>query len=192
MQVCRGAYIPYFKIIAPIFCCFIFLERLNPQFRINKMANKHTVNYHPSPSEFTSKNLFLPLTFLWTPKGSIPPEFLLDFFSNLYIPPWLQKGFKFMVLRLLENTFESKESVYSCSQAKLSPRFLSELLQTEEIYLFPPKQSVLKIYFSTAESGRTIELKILPKLNFQGYWSQVLINSAVCNLYIFCFCFVVL
>ena len=52
IQVWRGAYIPYFKINAPIFCCSIFFEKcLNPQVRINKMVNEHTVYYHPSPSE---------------------------------------------------------------------------------------------------------------------------------------------
>ena len=54
--VCRGAYIPYFKISAPIFCCPFFSENyLNPQARINKMVNKHTVDYHPSPSELISR-----------------------------------------------------------------------------------------------------------------------------------------
>ena len=51
------------------------------------------------------------------------------FFSNLYIAPWLQKGYKFMVLRLLENAFVSQkiESVhlYLCPQANIFPRFLS-------------------------------------------------------------------
>ena len=37
--MCIGAYIPYFKINAPIFCCFIFFEEcLNSQVRIYKMV----------------------------------------------------------------------------------------------------------------------------------------------------------
>ena len=96
---------------------------------INKMINWHTVNYHPSPSTLTSRVHLL--IFLWTPKGFISPEYFLNFFSNVYIAPWLQKSFIFMVLRLLENTFVSQkiESVYfcSCPQANLSPRFLSSL-----------------------------------------------------------------
>ena len=56
IQVYRGAYIPYFKINAPNFCCFIFFqERLNLQVRFNKMVNEHTVDYPPSPPEFTSR-----------------------------------------------------------------------------------------------------------------------------------------
>ena len=76
------------------------------------MVNEHLVDYHPSPSEFTSR--IHPFIFLWTPKGFIYLEYFLNFFSKLYILPCLQKIFKFMVLRLLENTFVSQknESVY--------------------------------------------------------------------------------
>ena len=99
------------------------------------MVNKHTANYHPSPLPLT---LWIhPLIFLWTPKGFISPEPFLNFFLNLYIPPWLQKSFKFMVLRLLTNTFVSQkiESVhfYSCPQVKLSPRLLSLPLRQKEV-----------------------------------------------------------
>ena len=99
IPVCRGAYIPYFKINLPIFFCSLFSENyLNPQVRINKMVNKHTVDYHPSPSQLISK--IHPLIFLWTPKGFISREYFLKFFLNLFIPPWLRKSFKFTVLRL--------------------------------------------------------------------------------------------
>ena len=54
-----------------------------------------------------------------------------------------------------------------------------------------PKKSVLKISFSPAEKGRTMELKTWSKLNLQEYWPQVLINCTICNLYILGFCFVV-
>ena len=107
------------------------------------MVNKHTVDYHPSPSELTSR--IHPLIFLWTLKKFLSPEYFLNFFSNLYIPPWLRKSFKFMVLRLLENTFVSEklESVYfySYPQAKLSPWSLSSPLQAEENYPFPPNSA---------------------------------------------------
>ena len=70
--MCRGAYIPYFKLSAPIFSCFIFFEEyLNSQVRINKMIKKLTVDYDPIPSELTSR--IHPLIFLWTPKGFISP-----------------------------------------------------------------------------------------------------------------------
>ena len=164
------------------------------------MVNEHIVNYHPSPSEFTSS--IHPLIFLWTPKGLISPEYFLNFFSNLYIPPGLQKSFKFMVLRLLENTFVSQNTgKYICeskywicllmAQNKTLPQVFIITTTGRRKLLISPNQNVLKIYFSSAERGRTIELKIWPKLNLQGYWSQVLINSTICNLYSFGFCFAV-
>ena len=56
IQVGRGAYIPYFKINAFIFSCsFFFEEYLNPQVKINKMVDEHTVNYHPTPLELISR-----------------------------------------------------------------------------------------------------------------------------------------
>ena len=119
----RGAYIPYFKINVPIFCYSIFFEEsLNPQVRINKMVNEHTVEYQPSPSELTSR--IHPLIFLWTPKEFISPEYFLSFFSNLYISPWLLKSFKFMVLRLLEKTFVSQkiEFIFTHAPRQNSPQ----------------------------------------------------------------------
>ena len=117
------------------------------------MVNEHIVNYHPSPSEFTSS--IHPLIFLWTPKGLISPEYFLNFFSNLYIPPGLQKSIKFMVLQLLENAFVSQkiESVYLWPQTKLSPRFLSSPLQPEENCPFPPTKMFLKSIFPQQRGG---------------------------------------
>ena len=116
-----------------MFCCPLFFEGyLNPLVRINKMVNKHTVDYHLSPSELTSR--IHSLMFLWTPNECICPSILsiVIFFSDLYDPPWLQKSFNFMVLRLLEKTFVSRKiesaHFYPCLQRKLSPpppRFLS-------------------------------------------------------------------
>ena len=42
IQVCRGVYIPYFKINALFFYCPLFFEEyLNPQVKVNKMVNKY-------------------------------------------------------------------------------------------------------------------------------------------------------
>ena len=91
-----------------IFCCPLFSENyLNPQARINKIVNKHAVDYHPSPSQLISK--IHTLIFLWKPKGFISPESSLNFFLNLYIPPWLRKSFKFTVLRLLQIHLQVKK-----------------------------------------------------------------------------------
>ena len=106
---------------SPIFWGPLFSESyLNPQARINKIVNKHTVDYHPSPSQLISR--IHTLIFLWKPKGFISPESFLNFFLNLYVPPLLRKSFKFSVT-ITANTFVSQkiESV----QAKLYRRFLS-------------------------------------------------------------------
>ena len=50
------------------------------------MRNKHTIGHDPSSLQSNSR--IQPLIFLWTPKGFISPEYFLNFFSNLYIPPW--------------------------------------------------------------------------------------------------------
>ena len=184
IKVSRGGFIPYFKINANHFLLLHLFRRMSQP---SGQVGKHIVDSHISPSEFTPR--IHPLIFLWSPKGFISPEYFLDFFSNLYIPPWLRKSFKFMTLRWLENTFLSQkiESVhfYSYPQAKLSPRSISSLLQTEGNYPFPLRQSVLKTYFSPTKRGRTMGLKIWPKLKLQGYWSQVLINPTICNLKIY-------
>ena len=84
-----------------LFCCSLFSQNyVNPQTRINKMVNKLTANYHPISSQLISRiHNFI---FLWTPQGFFSPESFLSFFLNLFISPQLQKGFKFMVLRLLQ------------------------------------------------------------------------------------------
>ena len=91
------------------------------------MVNKHTIYYHPCPSQLISR--IHPFIFLWTPKEIISPESFLIFLLNLYIPPWLQKSFKFIVLRLLQiHLWVKKLNLFIFThvpKAKLSPRFLS-------------------------------------------------------------------
>ena len=113
--MCRGAYLPYFKINASIFFSHLFFEEyLNLEVRINKMVNKHTVNYHPSPLQLISR--IYSLILLCIPKWFISPVFFM--------------------LRLLTNAFASQkiESVYfySWQQEKPSPRFLSLPLKQKE------------------------------------------------------------
>ena len=146
------------------------------------MVNEHIVNYHPSPSELTSR--IHPLIFLWTPEGYISPEYLLNFFSNLFTPPWFRKSFKFMVLRLLENIFVSQKLnlfiFFSCPQAKFFPKFLSSPLQTEWNYSFFPNSVFWKSIFPQQKGEAKIlwSWKKWPKLNLRGNWSQVL-NSTI-------------
>ena len=183
MQVSRDAYINCFKINASIFCCPLFLEEyLNPQLRINKMVNKHTVDYHPSPLPLTSR--IHPLIFLWTPKGFISPESFLNFFLNLYIPPWLWKSFKVIVLRLLQYICESKNWIIFNHVPKQNslPGFYHYPPGRRELPI-PPEQRFLKILFPEEKGERIMELKKIPKL------LKALVTSFdkfhhLCNLYI--------
>ena len=130
---------PLFQNQAPHFLLSLFSENyLNPQVSISKTVNKHTVDYQPSPSQLISR--IRPLIFLWTPKGFISPESFLNFFLNLYIPPWLRKSFKFIVLNGVSATFllicflHLKES--TCEARKNVFYFTSKVLFVFEINKF--------------------------------------------------------
>ena len=142
------------------------------------MVNKHTVDYHPSPSQLISR--IHTLIFLWTPKGFISPESFLNFFLNLYIPPWLQKSFKFSV-KITANTFVSQKiecvHFYSCLQAKLYRRFLL-LSSRQKGIAIPPEQCFLKIFFPEKKGGRRL-WSWKKYQNWQRYQSQAWINSTI-------------
>ena len=156
------------------------------------MVNKHNVDYHPSSSELTSR--IHPLIFLWTPKGFISPEYFLNFSQACKSHHCCKK---FWIHGITINGKYNRgwkiESAhfYSYPQAKLSPRFLSPPLQEEGNHPFSPNKVFLKSIFPS-RAGDTMELKIWPKLNMQGYLLRVSINFTIYNLYIFCFCFAVL
>ena len=95
-------------------------------------------------SELTSR--IHPLLFLSTPQGFIfSSEYFLKFFSNRYIEPWLQKSFKFMVLRLLENAF------LLMSPSKTFPQVLTITTPQEETNHFP--QTTIFIFFLSRKGG---------------------------------------
>ena len=139
MQVWRGAYIPYFVIIDPVLCCPLFFEEyLNLQVRINKMVNAHTVNYKPFASELTSR--IRTLSYLYRILRGLFLQNNSWIFSNLYISPWLCKSFKFMVFRLLGNTFLSQKMnliIFTHAYKQKSPPGSYHHPQAEESYPFP-------------------------------------------------------
>ena len=108
---------------------------------------------------------------------------ILDFFYFLmHIPPWLQKSFKFTVLRLLENTVVSKknESVhfYSCVQPKLSPRFLLLPPRLKEVAHFPQTGFLKNLFFAS----RTMEdygAEKLTRIKLGRVLVTTLINSTI-------------
>ena len=111
---------PISKSAPPFSAASSFSKNVSTQVRINKMVNEHTVDYHTGPSEFTSR--IHPLMLLWSPKRFISPEYFFKLFLKPVYPTMVAKNFKFMVLRLLENTFVSQiESGYSCSPSKTLP-----------------------------------------------------------------------
>ena len=118
------------------------------------MVNKHTVDYHPSLSQSISRTQAL--IFLSTPNGFSFPESFLKFFINLYIPPWLQKSFKFIVLRLLQiHLWVKKLNLFIftyASKQNSTPGFYHYLPGTRELSI-PPEQHFLKILFPE-EKGR--------------------------------------
>ena len=124
------------------------------------MVNKHTVDYHSSPSQLTSR--IHPVIILWTPRGFISSESFLNFFLSLYIPSWLRKSFEYMVLRLLANRFISQkiESLhfYSCSQAKLSSRFFIKrpccICSCQLMYSSPIPNGRVRCFFKAISPDR--------------------------------------
>ena len=77
----------------------------------------------------------------------LPPGYLLGFLSELYIPPWLGKFFKFMLFRLLEMHF------LLMPPDKTFPQVLIICHQTWANYLFPPKQHFFESLFSLSRNG---------------------------------------
>ena len=71
------------------------------------MATDHTVNYHPVPSELSSKiSHLINLSYFLS---SISKKFVDFFVKELYIPAWLGKILKFTVLKSLENACASQK-----------------------------------------------------------------------------------
>ena len=181
IPVCRGPYIPTSKSMPPFSAVPSFFEEyLKPQVRINKTVNKHTVNYLPSTSQLTSR-IFL-VKFMWTTTGFISPEFL-NFSLNLYIPPWLRKNFKLMVLRLLANTFVSQKSesvhFYPCLQVKLSRRFLSLPPRQKEITHSSRTAFSEDLFFPQQKGGEDYGVEKVIKIKPTRNWSHILINSTI-------------
>ena len=114
----------------------------------------------------------------------------MNFFLNLYIPPWLRKCFKFMVKITAKYIWASKNQICSfllLPQSKTLPQVFTINPLAERNYLFLPNSFFWRSIFSLAERGRQriIEMKKLPKLNLWGYWSQVLINSTIFTTFLF-------
>ena len=139
---------------------FFSKENLNPQVRIDKIKSERSVVYHLILWRLTSKNssshIFIDLLGVY-----LPLEFLLNLLSNLYRPQLLGKSFKFMVFRILENAFLSRNfesrNFHSCPKPKQptdpppSPttpsRFLSSTPRQRQRFLktyYPSRKTPVK------------------------------------------------
>ena len=130
------------------------------------MVNKHTVDYHPSPSQLISR--IHTLIFLWTPKGFISPESFLNFFLNLYIPPWLWKSFKVIVLRLLQYICESKNWICSfliMPPSKILPQVFIIILQAGGNCPFLPNSVFWRYFFLRRKVGQDYGVERITKIN---------------------------
>ena len=103
----------------------LFQRISHPQFGIYKRANKRSVVTTLVLEDLPNGYI---LMFLKDSYNCISLVYLLNFLSNLHIPPWLGKTFKFVVLRLLENAIASQKSesshIYSWYPSKTLPQVL--------------------------------------------------------------------
>lgn len=89
---------PCFKIKAPLCCPLILKEYLNP--RIDPRNGKQTCRLPHYSFWINPNDIFSHISIN-------SQNFLFKFISNLYIPPWLEKIFKFMMFRLQKNALAS-------------------------------------------------------------------------------------
>ena len=95
----------------------------------------------------------------------------LEFFLKpVYPTTLLRKSFKFMVLRLLEDTFVSQKVTFV---------HFYWYPKADGNYSFHLNNVFWKSILPQQKGGRIMELTKCPKLNLGRYWSQILINSTI-------------
>ena len=98
-------------------------------------------------------------------QGYTPSYFsrdFLEFFLNLYIPPWLWKCFNVIVLRLLQYICDSKKSI--CSFLIMpSSKTLPQVLKRELLNF--PEQRFLKIFFLKRKEGGDYGVERITNIN---------------------------
>ena len=154
MEVCKGVYIHYFKIIlppppSPLSANLSFLKIIS------------TLKSGQDQQNSIQTYCQLPITiFLWTPKCSISPESFLNVLLNLCIPPRLPKSFKFIVLRLLQIRLWVKKK-------NSPPGFYHYPPSWRELHI-PPRQHFWRYFFlSRKREGEDYCQKIA---KITGFW----------------------
>lgn len=117
----------------------------------------------------------------------------LQFFSKLYILPWVGKISNLWCSNYWKMHFRVKKvELYTFIHVvpgKTLPQVLIIIsLGTSKLLIFS-KQRFLKIYFPPAEREEDYRAEKRPKLNLRGNWSQSSINSSIFQPLHFCFLF---
>ena len=186
--MCRGVYIHYLKSNPSIFCCPLFSENyFNPKVRINKMVNKHTVNYHASTSQLITR--IHPLIFLWTPKGFISPESWIFFPRPAYFTLVVEKFHIYSVKITDKCIYESKNWI--CSFLLIPPSKTLPQADGSCPFLL---NCVFWRYFYLSRKGEGRKGYGVEKIKQNK--TRVLVTTFdtfhnLCNLHIFCLCSVV-
>ena len=175
----RGVYILYFKMNPPTFCFPLFSENyLNPWVRINKIVNKHTVDYR--------------LSYFYGLLRAFVSTAFLEFSPKPVYSTLVPERFQTYSVKITANNFVNQkiESVYFYSVPP--PRSLS--LSSRQTGITESSRTMfLKILFPEVKGRgeRIMELKKIPKL------TRVLVTSFdkfhhLYNLFWFIFCCVII
>ena len=158
---------------------------------MNKMVNKHTADYHPIPSESTSR--IHPLIFLWALRVFSLTNISWIFCQTCISHHACRNFWIYGIILLLENKFVSQKieflHFYSYPPSILPPGFYHH--HSRQKKHISTEHCFLEIYFSPAERGDYGAEK-MTKIKL----AKVLITSFnkfhhFCNDYIFGFCFIV-
>ena len=145
---------------------------------MNKMVNKHTADYHPIPSESTSR--IHPLIFLWALR-----VFSLTNISWIFCQTCISHHAcrNFWIYGIIYywkiNLWAKKLNFFIFThtpQAFCPQVFITTTLGRRNT--FPLNTAFWKSIFPQQKGG-IMELKKWPKLNLRRYWSQVLINFTI-------------
>ena len=182
MQMRRGAYIPYFKVNAHIFCCSInFEERINLQVRVNIMVNENTFDYQLSPSELTQGYT---LSYFYGLRRTLYIyRIFIEFLLKPVYPTMFAEKFQIHGVKITGkySRWSKKMNLFIFTQSKTQafPGFYPRHSRRKEITHFPRTKIFVKSTFPQQKEGRIMELKNLTKLNLQRHWPQVFINSNI-------------
>ena len=151
-------------------CLYPQFQNQSPHFLLSFLFGKLSQPLGQDQQNIKQIYCQLPIIiFLWTPKGFISPEFFLNFLLNLYIPPWLWKSFKFIMLRLLQIHFWVKKlNLFNFADVPTQnspPGFYHYPRGRRELPI-RPEQHFLKIFFpEQKEGGEDYVVEKITKIN---------------------------